>query len=104
MKNRISLKLLVILLLSLTCVSVRAQNKSSALRRQQDSRLLQLVEANIVGTHAFQVLLVKQSGKGDPNCFASDRLSDSDLNALVAHQAKLLKSDANAEKGWGRGR
>ena len=104
MKKRISLKLLVILGLSLTCISVHAQKKTSAvLRRQQDSRLLQLVEANIVGTHAFQVLLVKQSGKGDPNCFAPDRLSDSDLNALVAHQAKLLKSDANAVNGWVRG-
>jgi hypothetical protein len=103
MKKRIPLKLLVILLLSLTCVSVRAQNKSLVLRRQQDSRQLQLVEANIVGTHAFQVLLVKQSGKGDPNCFAPGKLSDSDLNALVAHQAKLLKSDTNAVNGWVRG-
>ena len=103
MKKRISLKLLVILLLSLTCVSVRAQNKSLVLRRQQDSRQLQLVEANIVGTHAFQVLLVKQSGKGDPKCFSPGKLSDSDLNALVAHQAKLLKSDANAVNDWVRG-
>jgi hypothetical protein len=99
-----SLKLSMILMLSLTFVSTRAQNQtSSAVLRQRDSRLLQLVEANIVGTHAYQVLLVKQSGKGDPNCFAPGRLSDRDLDALVVHQAKLLKSDVNAINAWVRG-
>ena len=54
------------------------------------SRLAQLVEANVIATHAYQVLLAKKSGKGDPNCYGSGKLSDSELEALVEHQAKLL--------------
>ena len=35
------------------------------------SRLEQLVEANILGTHAFQVALAKKDGKGDPACYSA---------------------------------
>jgi hypothetical protein len=84
--------------------SVSAQPKvSSPPRSQQNARLLQLVEGNIIGTHAFQVLLAKKSGKGDPNCFGPGKLSDNDLDTLVAHQARLLKSDMNALNAWVRG-
>jgi hypothetical protein len=66
-------------------------------------RLSQLVEANIICTHAYQMLLAKKSGKGDPACFGSSKLSDPDLEALVAHQGKLLKSNTQAVKAWARG-
>jgi len=104
MKRRISLKILVIWLLSLTLISAHAQIQTSlAVRRGQESRLLSLVEANILGTHAFQVLLAKKSGKGDLNCFGPGKLSDSDLEGLIAHQAKLLKADKNELNAWVRG-
>src|SRR6185312_8843729 len=61
------------------------------------------VEANIISTHAYQILLAKKSGKGDPACYGSSKLSDGDLEALVAHQAKLLKSNTSAVKAWARG-
>src|SRR6267143_3755302 len=67
------------------------------------SRLAQLVEANVIATHAYQVLLTKKSGKGDPNCYGSGKLSDSELEALVEHQAKLLKSNMPAVNAWVRG-
>src|SRR2546423_10219602 len=57
------------------------------------TRLGQLVEANIIAVHAYQVLLAKQSGKGDTACYGPGKLSDSELDALVQHQGKLLKSD-----------
>jgi hypothetical protein len=66
------------------------------------TRLVQLVEANVIATHAYQVLLAKKSGKGDPNCYGSP-LPDSALEGLVAHQAKLLKSEMPAVNAWVRG-
>src|SRR5215212_833692 len=63
--------------------------------RADDSarRLSQLVEANVIAVHAFQVLLAKQSGKGDKSCFSPGSLSDAELAALSDHQTSLLKSD-----------
>ena len=37
------------------------------------TRLEQLVEANVLGTHAFQVALSKKEGKGDPACYRRAR-------------------------------
>jgi hypothetical protein len=72
-------------------------------QKTSDTRLLQLVEANIIATHAYQVLLAKQSGKGDPACYGSGKLSDRELETLVEHQAKLLKSNMPAVNAWVRG-
>ena len=71
--------------------------------RADDSRLAQLVEANVIAVHAYQVLLVKTSGKGDQTCFSSGDLSDAQLRDLSEHQAKLLKSDLNALRTWVNG-
>ena len=87
-------------------VSDYGQNGSLAEPTKNESptvRLAQLVEANVIATHAYQVLLAKKSGKGDPKCFGSGRLSDSELEALVEHQAKILKSNVPAMKEWVRG-
>jgi hypothetical protein len=64
------------------------------------SRLENLVEANIRGVHAYQLLLARQSGKGDPACWGRSALSEADLEALVAHQSALLGSDTTAVKAW----
>lgn len=72
--------------------------------RTTDSRLAQLVEANIIAVHAFQVLLGRDSGKTDKNCFSSGNLSDTELKTLSEHQASLLKSDLNEVKAWVNGR
>jgi hypothetical protein len=83
----------------LLCVnSLNAQQQTSA-----DVRLRQLVEANVIAVHAFQVLLAKTSGKGDRSCFSPGKLSDAELNALSDHQASLLKSDLAAIKAWVNG-
>ncbi len=66
------------------------------------SRIDQLVEANIAGTHAFQIELARKSGKGDPACYAST-LSDAALDALEAHQAALLATDPAVVKAWASG-
>ena len=68
------------------------------------SRLEQLVEANILGTHAFQVALAKKDGRSDPACWAPGSLDDAQLAAIEAHQAALLKSDVTAVRAWAEGR
>jgi photosystem II stability/assembly factor-like uncharacterized protein len=66
------------------------------------SRRGQLVEANVLGVHAFQLKLARASGKGDPACWSSAR-TDAELDALVAHQAALLASDPASVKAWADG-
>src|SRR5437762_1283258 len=73
-------------------------------RQNSGSRLAQLVEANVIAVHAYQVLLAKKSGKSDQACYVPGRLSDSELEALVQHQAGLLTSDLGAVKAWVLGR
>jgi hypothetical protein len=68
-----------------------------------DARLAQLIHANVVATHAHQVLLAKKAGKGDAACYGAGGLSDEALSALVARQSSLLKSDVAAIKAWVRG-
>ena len=72
-------------------------------RQTGASRLAQLVEANVVATHAYQVLLARKSGKGDRACYMPGKLADGELGALAEHQGKLLKSDLSAVKTWARG-
>ncbi len=68
------------------------------------SRLEQLVEANILGTHAFQVALARTDGKSDPACYPPGALSDTQLAAAETHQAALLKTDVKAVRAWAEGR
>ncbi|PYP99282.1 MAG: hypothetical protein DMF82_25305, partial [Acidobacteria bacterium] len=67
-----------------------------------EERLQKLIEANIRGVHAYQILLARQSGKGDPACYGG-ALGEADLKALVAHQSALLGSDLAAVKAWAEG-
>jgi hypothetical protein len=68
------------------------------------SRLDELVEANILGTHAFQVALAKKEGKGDPACYSSATLADAQLAQLESHQAALMKADVKAVSAWAEGK
>src|SRR5689334_8205907 len=96
------LKSTLITLLMVTAVLTtgwgQARNTST-----RDVRLAQLVEANVIAVHAFQVMLAKTSGKGDKTCFSPGKLSDAELNAHSDHQASLLKSDLSAVKAWVNG-
>lgn len=64
-----------------------------------ESRLEQLVEANIAGVHAYQILLARKQTKMDPACWPANVPKDADLDALVAHQTSLLSSPATA-RAW----
>jgi hypothetical protein len=81
----------------------RAAVAAAAATQDAAARLSQLVEANIVGIHAYQVLLARQTKQGDPACFAAGALNDSQLTALLDHQTALLKSDHAAVRAWAEG-
>ena len=67
------------------------------------ARLGELVEANVAGVHAFQVLLARKGKKGDPACWPAAAPRDAALDALVAHQTSLLASDPGAVRAWAAG-
>ena len=68
------------------------------------SRFEQLVEANTVAVHAYQVLLARKAGKGDPACYGAGSLSEANLAALVDHQKALLAEDAASVRTWAEGK
>src|SRR6266850_5149530 len=108
MDSRFLLRFLIFyLVLSIGVIpSVHGQNRTSSDQTRKGSstsRLAQLVEANIIAVHAYQVILTKKSGKGDLSCYSPGSLSDSDLEALVEHQSKLLQSNMPAVNEWVRG-
>ena len=79
------------------CVLFQAQARAGAA-----SRVAQLVEANVIATHAYQVLLASKSGRGDAACFAQGSLSDDELRqprrgSLMA--AAALCMHLNCEAG-----
>jgi hypothetical protein len=80
-----------------------ANSPNAQQQTSPDARLRQIVEANVMAVHAFQVLLAKTSGRGDKLCFSPGKLSDAELSALSDHQASLLKSDPTAIKSWVNG-
>jgi hypothetical protein len=67
------------------------------------SRLSQLVEANILAVHAYQVGLAKTTGKGDPACYATGGLDEAALREIVEHQSSLLGTDPDVLKAWVQG-
>src|SRR5689334_15761945 len=102
--NKIIFRRLIVLGISFGILTPLAYGQGTARTNQNiSSRLSQLVEANIVATHAYQILLAEKSAKADKGCYGPGKLSDGELEALVEHQRKLLKSDLTAVKTWSRG-
>jgi hypothetical protein len=67
------------------------------------SRLLQIVEANVLAVHSYQTDLGMKGGKGSPVCYDKGALTDHDLQILVAHQTRLLTSDLKDLVAWAKG-
>ena len=67
-------------------------------------RLEELVEANVIGTHAYQIGLARKDRKSDATCYPTASPTDAELAALEAHQSALLKADVKAARAWADGR
>ncbi len=79
-----------------------SQQKTAQVEAPGPARLVQLVEANIIGVHAYQVLLARKQKNMDPACWPATTPGDADLEGLVAHQASLLNGPA-AARAWALG-
>lgn len=66
----------------------------------QNERVSQIVEAQIIATHAYQVAL---ADKVDRKCWANAGLTHAGLEELVAHQRSLLSKDPRAIRAWMEG-
>ena len=64
------------------------------------SRRSRIVEANIIGVHAYQVILRGRSGKGDVEAFGDAGLSAEALDALVKAHQRLAQSDPAEVAKW----
>ncbi len=69
-----------------------------------DTRAAQLIQANIMATHAYQILLARKAAKGSSACYSPGAVSESDLLRIVEHQRKLLADDRAAIRDWTQGR
>jgi photosystem II stability/assembly factor-like uncharacterized protein len=67
------------------------------------SRLADLVEANVIGIHAFQILLARKEEKGDADCWPRSSPSNETLEKLVAHQTSLLAAEPGTLRAWATG-
>lgn len=66
----------------------------------EKQRLDELVEANAKATHAFQILLARQSGLGDPRCYPRESPPADFLRSLDAHQQALLQTPPEELRQW----
>ena len=98
-----------ILVLALTAaagVSGCAAGKEDMLMKADKGSLVrrsQVVEANILATHAYHVLLARRKGRGAGAGFAA-ALSDAQLKTLVQHQKSLLAERPADVLDWAEGR
>jgi hypothetical protein len=87
----------------LAVISVPAGARTEAATTPGEARLEHLVEANIIAVHAYQELLARKQGNIDFNCWPAQSPSDTELQALVAHQTSLLAAPIRTVKAWAEG-
>ena len=89
-------------ILALTCAPAGARAEVAPAGRGE-AWLEQLVEANVIAVHAYQVLLARKQGDIDFICWPAQVPSDAELHALVAHQTSLLAVPVANVKAWAQG-
>jgi len=92
----------VLCTLGLTCAGVASFGQQNPISSPGPRRLEQLVEANVVAVHAYQLLLSRKQPHMDATCWPVANPPDRDLEALVAHQTSLLTFPADARR-WALG-
>jgi len=92
--------LCTILCLFLIGISDRQEASTPKPPSGSEKRLEQLVEANIIAVHAFQILLARKEGHGDAACYPKETPSDSDLQQLDTHQQSLPAAPPQDMKNW----
>jgi hypothetical protein len=102
LKIRLLQWLCALLTVMLPGTALPGQSKAPSVPAPGPVRLAQLVEANIVAVHAYQLLLAQKQANTDPVCWPVHDWKAQDLEALVAHQTSLLKAPMDAKR-WALG-
>jgi len=102
MKGCFQRRLLGLLIAAQLSAPLLGQQKTAQVAAPGPARLAELVEANIVGVHAYQVSLARKEKNMDPACWLRSSPSDAELDVLVAHQTSLLTGVA-AARAWALG-
>jgi hypothetical protein len=72
---------------------------------REDAGKMQIIDANVIATHAYQVLLARKSGKNlDKDCWSDAGLSGEQLQTLVDRQKTVLSTPAEEMNAWVLGR
>jgi hypothetical protein len=94
-----------IAVLTIACMSVAPVIKAQSLKlpsldkHAAPSRRAQLVEANIIAVHAYQIVLARQQGKTNA-CYPEGSPDTPTLQELVKHQQSLLAGPAEQVARW----
>ncbi|HZL28373.1 MAG TPA: hypothetical protein VFC39_17760 [Acidobacteriaceae bacterium] len=92
--TRVSLRAIVVVAVSLLLLpAIEATAPASPSRRGQ------LVEANIVAVHAYQILLARKAGKSNA-CYPDTSPDTAALQQLVNHQQSLLAEPSEQVARW----
>src|SRR5215468_3589001 len=102
MKGCFQRRLLGLLIAAQLSAPLLGQQKTAQLVAPGPARLAQLVEANIVGVHAYQISLARKEKNMDAACWLGTNPNQADLETLVAHQTSLLSAPAAAH-AWALG-
>jgi len=102
MKKYAHWKLLCLVVVTQLSAPLFGQLKTVQVAAPGPARLAQLVEANVIGVHGYQILLARKEKNMDPACWPATTPGDADLEALVAHQTSLLSASA-AARAWALG-
>lgn len=94
---------LMLLAVFVFCTSAMAQESKPA---GVSLNKLKIVQANIIATHAYQVLLAQAAKDGNPDkdCWNDAGLSKEQLQALVDHQAAILNTPPEEIAAWAAGK
>jgi len=80
---------------------MEAQSLKPSLDNQANSsRRAQLVEANIIAVHAYQIVLARKEGKATNACYPETSPDTTTLQDLVKHQQSLLAEPTEQVARW----
>lgn len=91
--------------LAIACLSAAPAMEAQSLKPSLDnqansSRRAQLVEANIIAVHAYQIVLARKEGKATNACYPETSPDTTTLQDLVKHQQSLLAEPTEQVARW----
>ncbi|MEO6909483.1 MAG: hypothetical protein ABI158_00985 [Edaphobacter sp.] len=81
-------------------VAAQPLNPPATTKQAPSSRRAQLVEANIIGVQAYQIMLARKAGNASDACYPATSPDTATLESLVKHQQSLLNEPSAQVVSW----